>query len=116
MNLDEDDGDDSDSVYVEDGGEDRNNGEIENKDDSQGPTNAVKRGRAHLITPRLAAALDSAQVTDGKAVHILIAAAEALGCPVRDLAINRSTIHRQRQIYRREGLENNKENLIDDVN
>lgn len=56
-----------------------------------------KRGRKSFITARLVAALDNAKVSDGMAVHILIAAAEALGHHVEDLVINRSTIHRLRQ-------------------
>ena len=38
-----------------------------------------KGGRKNFITPRLVEALDYAKVSDGMAVHILIAAAEALG-------------------------------------
>lgn len=56
-----------------------------------------KRGRKQFITNRLLAALDNAKVSDGMAVHILIAAAEGLGHDVEDLAINRTTIHRLRQ-------------------
>lgn len=56
-----------------------------------------KRGRTGFMTARLAAALDNAKVSDGMAVHILIAAAEALGHRVEDLIINRSSIHRFRQ-------------------
>lgn len=58
---------------------------------------AKKRGRKSFMTARLAAALDNAKVSDGMAVHILIAAAEALGHRVEDLVINRSSIHRFRQ-------------------
>lgn len=56
-----------------------------------------KRGRKSFITARLVAALDNAKVSSGMAVHILIAAAEALGHRVEELVINRSTIHRLRQ-------------------
>lgn len=56
-----------------------------------------RRGRTSFITPRLLAALDNAKLSDGMAVHILIAAAEALDYCVQELAINRSTIHRMRQ-------------------
>lgn len=56
-----------------------------------------KRGRKSFMTARLAAALDNAKVSDGMAVHILIAAAEALGHRVEDLIVNRSSIHRFRQ-------------------
>lgn len=58
---------------------------------------AKKRGRKNFITARLVAALDNAKVSDGMAVHILVAAAEALGHRVEELVINRSSIHRIRQ-------------------
>lgn len=60
-------------------------------------TSDTQRGRKNIFTPRLLSALDNAKVSDGMAVHILIAAAEALGHSVKELAINRSTIHRMRQ-------------------
>lgn len=56
-----------------------------------------KRGRKQFVTARLVAALDNAKVSDGMAVHILIAAIEALGQRVEEYAINRSTIHRVRK-------------------
>uniref|UniRef100_A0A0K8U9M0 Uncharacterized protein n=1 Tax=Bactrocera latifrons TaxID=174628 RepID=A0A0K8U9M0_BACLA len=56
-----------------------------------------RRGTKSIITPRLLAALDNAKVSDGMAVHILVAATEALGHCVEELVINRSTIHRMRQ-------------------
>ncbi|XP_049304081.1 uncharacterized protein LOC125776370 [Bactrocera dorsalis] len=56
-----------------------------------------RRGTKSIIIPRLLAALDNAKVSDGMAVHILVAAAEALGHCVEELVINRSTIHRIRQ-------------------
>lgn len=60
------------------------------------------RGKISFITPRLVSALDNAKVSDGMAIHILTAAAEALGHNIADLIINRSTIHRVRQQIRRE--------------
>ena len=63
-----------------------------------GPSRSVmERGRRSFITARLVAALDNAKVSDGMAVHILVAAAEALGHRVEELVINRSSIHRMRQ-------------------
>lgn len=59
-----------------------------------------KRGRRHFLTSRLLSALDNAKVSDGMAVHILIAAAEALGHRVEELVINRSTINRLRHLNR----------------
>ena len=71
-----------------------------NMDETNTTSNDVsdrKGGRKNFITPRLVEALDYAKVSDGMAVHILIAAAEALGNRVEELAINRSSIHRLRQ-------------------
>lgn len=62
---------------------------------------ASKRGRKNFMTSRLVAALDNAKVSDGMAVHIMIAAAEALGQRVDELVINRSSIHRLRKENRR---------------
>lgn len=65
-------------------------------------TSKAKRGKINFITPRLVSALDNAKVSDGMAIHIITAAADALGHNVEDLIINRSTIHRIRQKNRRE--------------
>lgn len=65
-------------------------------------SSTAKRGRKRFVTPRLAAALDNAKVSDGMEIHILIAAAEALGHKVNELVINRSSLIRQRQSFRAE--------------
>lgn len=65
--------------------------------DQSNSTSVAKRGRKCFITTRLVAALDNAKVSDGMAVHILVAAAEALGQRVEELVINRSSIHRLRK-------------------
>lgn len=75
----------------------------------------VKRGRQNFMTPRLVSALDNAKVSDGMAVHILIAAAEALGHRVNELAINRSTIHRLRQANRKKEAKNIQADFSDSV-
>lgn len=74
-----------------------NNTIIDEENSSSNSIVCQKRGRKSFITSRLVAALDNAKVSDGMAVHILIAAAEALGHRVEELVINRSTIHRLRQ-------------------
>lgn len=84
--------------------------------DTGNTTSIAKRGRKIFITPRLGAALDSAQVSDGKAVHILIAAAESFGLCVEDLAINRSTIHRERQKIRQAESSNIQDEFTTNVN
>lgn len=74
-----------------------------------------KRGRKNFLTPRLASALDNAKITDGMAVHVLIACADALNHCVDDLVINRSTIHRFRQENRRKEAENIQSEFIENV-
>lgn len=74
------------------------------------------RGKISFITPRLVLALDNAKVSNGMAIHILTAAAEALGHNVADLIINRSTLHRIRQEIRKETSEKNKNDFIGNVN
>lgn len=59
-------------------------------------TPVPKRGRKNFVTARLVAALDNAKLSDGMAVHILVAAIEALGLRVEEYAINRSTLYRLR--------------------
>lgn len=76
---------------------------------------AAKKGRKHFITARLTAALDNAKVSDGMAVHILIAAAEALGHRVEELVINRSSLHRLRQENRLQESQNIQEHFSDNV-
>lgn len=75
--------------------------------DTVAPRNVSEktRGKINFITPRLVSALDNAKISDGMAIHILTAAAEALGHNVNDLIINRSTIRRVRQQIRREESE-----------
>lgn len=79
---------------------------------SNKPTSTVKRGRVNIMTSRLAAALDNAKVSDGMATHILVAAAEALGTRVEDLAINRSSINR----FRKENRINESKEISSDFN
>lgn len=78
-------------------------------------TSVVKRGRKNFINARLVAALDNAKVSDGMAVHILIAAAEALGHRVEELVINRSSIHRMRQENRLREYKEISSNFSDNV-
>lgn len=71
--------------------------ELEGAGCSSSSISKPKRGRINIMTQRLASALDNAKVSDGMAVHVLIAAAEALGHRVEELVINRSSIHRLQQ-------------------
>lgn len=63
-------------------------------------TSPAKRGRTNFITDRLLAVLDMAKISSRMAVHILVAAAEALGHRVEQFALNHSTIHNMRHEYR----------------
>lgn len=71
-------------------------------DENDANTPSTSRGRRHFITSRLVAALDNAKVTDGMAIHIIIAVAEALGHNVNELVINRTTLRELRQKNREE--------------
>lgn len=64
-----------------------------------------QRGHMHFITPRLIAVLDHAKVSDAKAIHILSAAASALGHNVADLVISRSALRNVRHQNRKESAE-----------
>lgn len=60
------------------------------------------KGHRNAITPKLAAALDVAKISDRDAVRILIAAAKAFGVNPADFTICRSSICRYRQRFRTE--------------
>jgi hypothetical protein len=53
-----------------------------------------------VVTPELTAALDRTEVSDRSVVHILSAAASALGHDPVELAINRTSIRRSRRTQR----------------
>lgn len=82
-------------------------------DATAGPV--TKRGRIQWITSRVLAALDNAKVSDGMAVHIIIAVAEALGHRVDELIINRETIRQLRKENRRNESEIIQANFVDNV-
>lgn len=73
--------------------------------DAVQPPKKIKRGRRKFIDARLVAALDSAKLSDEKAMHILVACALSLGHRVEELIMNRSSIHRVRQQMREEEVE-----------
>lgn len=70
-----------------------------------------KKKKINFINERIVAALDAAQVSDYKAMHIIIAIAEALGHNVNDLNISRSTISRFRKKNREITANRVKENF-----
>lgn len=54
-------------------------------------------------------------MSDGIAVHILMAAADALGHRTEELALNCSTIHRHCQENRKKASENIQTEFIDSI-
>src|SRR6218665_397178 len=61
------------------------------------PEPVSKRARNTVITPRLAAALDRARVSDRNATLILAEAVLSFYCGAAEITVNRSTIRRQRK-------------------
>src|SRR6218665_3325061 len=57
-----------------------------------------KRAKTNIFTPSLTAA----KLSDRNATYVLAAAAHSLGHNVKDLHINRSSVHRERERYREE--------------
>lgn len=78
-------------------------------------TSSSIRGRTHFITPRVVEALDNAKVTDGMAVHIIAAIAEALGHSIADLVISRSSLRLVRLKNRHEKAKKIHADTIEEV-
>ena len=74
-----------------------------------------KRARRNVVTPDVAAALDRAKVSDRKATLLLTAAAQGLGHNPEELAINRSSIRRNREVCRSELAAHLKQEFIPSV-
>jgi len=70
-----------------------------------------KRGRTQIVTPDVVASLDRNKVSDRQALMIIGQTAMTLGHDVNSLALNRTTIRRQRQHYRAALAENIRENF-----
>lgn len=60
-------------------------------------TNQKKEKKLDFINERIVSALDAAQISDYKAMHIISAVAEALGHSLDDLIISRATLNRHRK-------------------
>ena len=74
-----------------------------------------KRARRNVVTPDVAAALDRAKVSNRKATLLLTAAAQGLGHNPEKLAINRSSIRRNREVCRSELAAHLKQEFIPSV-
>jgi len=61
---------------------------------------ASKRGRQSVVSPQLASMFDRTGVSDRAAMMIVFEASRALGHDSQALALNRSTINRQRRLHR----------------
>ncbi|GBN23001.1 hypothetical protein AVEN_206718-1 [Araneus ventricosus] len=61
----------------------------------------IVRGRKCFLTPKIMAVLDRFQISQRSAVFILEAVAESLGHNTDELAINRNTIQRYREDFRK---------------
>ncbi|KAF2892158.1 hypothetical protein ILUMI_14015, partial [Ignelater luminosus] len=73
----------------------------------QEPCSSVAmRGRTLIVNRRLAAAMDKCKVSDRNAVHLLSACVESLSLNPMDYVINRSSIRRARQQYRKDTVIN----------
>lgn len=74
-----------------------------------------RRGRTQLITPRLSAALDDAKVSDRKAIHIIMAVAEALRVNVDEHVVNRTSLQNLRRKHREKEFEKIQAEFVEDV-
>lgn len=75
------------------------------------PSQATKQNKIKFINSRLVSALDSCEISDRRAVHLLIATADALGHDVANLVISRSTIRRVRKENREQIAQRTKEDI-----
>lgn len=60
------------------------------------------RAKKNFMTSRLSAALDKCKISDRDAVHLLTAAAESFQVNFLEFTINRSTIKRAREHFRKQ--------------
>lgn len=75
-----------------------------------------RKNRKDFINSRICGALDNAKVSDGMAVHILIAVAEALGHRIEELSVSKTTLNRKRRMNRYQQAEEIRNDFADNVN
>ncbi|GBM07146.1 hypothetical protein AVEN_15403-1 [Araneus ventricosus] len=75
----------------------------------------LKRDTKNFITPKLVASLDRCQLSVRDSVYIIHAVLEALGHNTEEFIINKSSIHRIRQIKRKESNESIKVAFENDI-
>jgi len=71
------------------------------------------RAKKNIMTSRLSAPLDKCKISDRDAVHLLTAAAEGFQVNCLEFTINRSTIKRAREYFRKQSSEAIKSTFID---
>src|SRR5215469_12986321 len=80
--------------------------QIEEQTDTELPTFSqrppTKRGRKKILTARLSVALDKCKVSDRDSVHLLTACVEALTLNPMEYNINRSSLKRNRETFRKQ--------------
>lgn len=74
--------------------------QVETITDSQ--ASSTKRARREILTKRLSSALDKCRISDRDAVHILTACVDALSLNPSEFVINRSSIKRGREEFRKQ--------------
>ncbi|CAH0389126.1 unnamed protein product [Bemisia tabaci] len=88
-----------------------NSSDSEVEDEDLDPPLKRKRGTNNVVTMKVVAALDKAQLTDRNAVHIIIAIIEALGLDPSLYAINKASFQRVRNKLREKRALKLKENF-----
>lgn len=68
---------------------------------AQTPTSKPKRLKSLIATPEVAGALDRVNLPDRGAMFVVASVAKALGHPLDDLTLSRSTIRRSRMVTRK---------------
>lgn len=71
-----------------------------NTDDLTPPASKKPRGKINVCTPKVVAALDTCQISDRHAVHLIAAVAEALEFDLASLILNRTSIRLHREQVR----------------
>lgn len=90
--------------------EDEHNEEKEDEDYDPGPSQAARQRKKNIYTERLFGALDSCEITDRDAVHVISAVLAALGLSTKDYIFSHSSLGTHRSKYREKIAKEFKEN------
>lgn len=69
------------------------------------------RGNTHVVDEKLVAVLETCKISDRKAVHLIIAIAQALNHDVNSLIVNKTSIKRCRETLREVRAQNIKKTI-----